>query len=120
MKLTGKCKEDFEKWYEKKPFRLPQKTKKYSGDGLCFLDLNNSMQYGVYVDFFDSVGINIDVCHNYILDGKNDNIIILGYYYELNAKPNIHVSQDCEDHKTRSQARELAIEKANEIYNNED
>ena len=109
MKLTGKCREDFEKWYVK------------NSDSLYYIDvfkeLPESMQYGVYVDFFDSVGINIDVCHNYILDGKNDNIIVLGYYYELNAQPNIHVSQDCEDHKTRPESRAQAIEKANEIYN---
>jgi hypothetical protein len=110
MKLTGKCREDFEKWFR---------------PNVPFVDINvfnhrstpESMQYGVYVDFFDSVEINIDVCHNYILDGKIDNIIVLGYYYELNAQPNIHVSQDCEDHKTRPESRAQAIEKADEIYN---
>tara|TARA_R110000823_G_scaffold313131_1_gene440441 strand:+ start:502 stop:843 length:342 start_codon:yes stop_codon:yes gene_type:complete len=110
MKLTGKCKEDFKNY-------LLNDITDFSYKYNYFINLQDSMQYGVYVDFFDSVGINIDVCHNYILDGKNDNIIVLGYYYELNAQPNIHVSQYCEDHKTRPESRTQAIEKVNEIYN---
>jgi hypothetical protein len=115
MKLTGKCREDFEKY---RMLYYSETENEVKGSGCSIWEsLGYSMQYGVYVDFFDSVCINIDVFHNYILDGKNDNIIVLGYYYELNAQPNIHVSQDCEDHKTRPESRAQAIEKANEIYN---
>jgi len=60
MKLTGKCKEDFEKW------GTDNSTGIYLNDNnilICkeFYDLPESMQYGVYVDFFDSVYINIEI-----------------------------------------------------------
>lgn len=104
MKLTGKCKEDFDKW-----LNLPALT----GDvhnfkviiGLNkFNDLTDSMKYGVYVDFFDSAGINIaseiDSCANDYM-----------YLSVVNFKT-------IDAHESRQEARIAAIEKANELYNN--
>jgi hypothetical protein len=60
--LTGKAKNEFEKWLEKTNFEECPISEDYSfqpdyiGD---FERLPFSMQYGVYVDFFDSVGITI-------------------------------------------------------------
>jgi len=52
MRLTGKCKEDFEKW------RI---SKKDSYLKHCFFEeLMPSMQYGVYVDFFAIQLIEVD------------------------------------------------------------
>jgi hypothetical protein len=94
MGLTGKCKEDFEVWFERE----------YSHcaiyDYWINEDLGISMQYGVYVDYLDSVGIVIEI-YNTIhgFDIMINTNIFRGYF------------------KTRQEAREQAIIKANEIYN---
>lgn len=84
--LTGKCKEDFEKY-----IRLDYELTKYGYRTIKKLPL--AMQYGVLVDFFDSVGIDIN-------DEKDRWVV--NYSGEL-----------CE---SRQEAREQAIKKANEIY----
>ena len=61
MKLTGKCKEDFEKWYVKQGLNFNVVTDvegnkdTYYIPVSCFNDYPKSMQYGVYEDFFRSV-----------------------------------------------------------------
>ena len=52
MKLTGKCKADFEKWYLKNNTHSRWVNFEICGD---------SMQYGVYVDYFDSVDIRAEI-----------------------------------------------------------
>jgi hypothetical protein len=104
MELTGKCKEDFEKWYNNPLVehvglrRLPQ----------WFYTLTESMQYGVYVDFFDSVGI--------FCEDRRYTDINMAWVVKY---PNFKGMQDRFDGltKTRQEARSKAIEKANEIYN---
>ena len=100
MKLTGKCKEDFENWYRK---QTPEMGYWYSI--LNFNNLPFSMKYGVYVDFFDSVGLIVEAqrCLN-------------GYKYYVTSTPKYFQAFE---YKTRQEAREKAIEKANEIYNND-
>lgn len=98
MKLTGKCKEDF----FKSEF-FPQQGEVY------WSDLTPSMQYGVYVDFFDSVGI---YCENEILS--------LGWAFEIYKMHSDGDYSKIDSHselKTRHEARTKAIEKANDIYN---
>jgi hypothetical protein len=95
MKLTGKCKEDFEKWLKLKP-------KRYGYDPV-FNWLQTEMQYGVYVDFFYSVGITVWVAPN------GDWI----YYIEEHDTE----TEYSERFYLQEQARTAAIEKANEIYN---
>ena len=106
MILTGKCKEDFDKWYES----LSKKCKGYGfylylNNSRDFYDLHKSMQYGVYVDFFDSVKFKVD-----IIRYSYPNDYYFGYAVEsfmYSEHPKI----------TRQEARTKAIEKANEIYN---
>jgi hypothetical protein len=54
MKLTGKCKEDFENWYNTKTFDkggdLPPLIFDYDWK-FAWNHLTESMKYGVYVDF---------------------------------------------------------------------
>lgn len=71
---------------------------------LPFDKFPKSMQYGVYVDFFDSVGVSISI------EGI-ENI----FCYEINTKNGF--ANDF-NFKTRQETRAKAIEKANEIYNN--
>ena len=110
MKLTGKCKEDFEKWYIKQGLNFNVVTDvegnkdTYYFPISYFNDYPKSMQYGVYVDFFDSVGINIEI--------TNDNKHIKTFWVDVNAKETDDIELN-----SRSEARTAAIEKANEIYN---
>ena len=102
MILTGKCNEDFEKWFK------ANVSYEYYGDQSSynitedFTDIPFSMQYGVYVDFFDSVGVIIEIQ----ADDQSDYFIVL--------IDNLFNGSG----KTRHEARTKAIEKANELYNN--
>jgi len=100
MELTGKCKEDFENAIS---YTLVQSGMIKQVDE--FYMFPSSMQYGVYVDFFDSVGIYISIepYQDYDSDIQFWCFNIKGFnIIELN---------------TRNEARTEAIKKANEIYN---
>lgn len=94
MELTGKCKEEFEKWLFKNSIWKS-----------WFYTLIPSMKYGVLVDYFDSVGIdivdNIDSCAN---DFRHLSKVDFKYI---------------DAHNTRPEARTASIEKANELRNEE-
>lgn len=109
MELTGKCKEDFEKWYEQSEYRKYfQLTGVMSDTPFVFYKVPTSMQFGVYVDFFDSVGIWCDIQPAYNEIGVESfifNIVNGGEIYN-----------DDENYQ-RHEAQTKAIEKANEIYN---
>ena len=98
--LTGKCKEDFEKWF------ITSQLKGTKIDN--FYMQYFSMQYGVYVDFFDSVGIELYGGRWEVETHKGFSVLIFeeGHY-------------DLVREETRHEARKKAIEKANEIYNNQ-
>jgi len=99
MKLTGKCKDDFFKWLEETDV---------SDTDLFWqwYKIPESMQYGVYVDFFDSVGLSIGV---YKID--------ISKWFGIILKNNRYLNNFKEGYSTLSEARTEAIKKANEIYN---
>ena len=108
MKLTGKAKVEFEKWFEFdsgcKPF---MHRNEYVTAIESFYNLPKSMQCGVYVDFFDSFGIKISIIN-----------ISDAYWFVIN---NVNTTgkkdrYECK-YMSRPEARTTAIEKANEIYN---
>ena len=108
MILTGKCKEDFEKW-------CYTENANESLELMCLRNLyslTESMQYGVYVDFFDSVGI-------YILNKRFGNFKIFNlWYFSIQDSEAVHISNYRENtFDSRPETRIKAIEKANEIYN---
>jgi len=103
MELTGKCKEDFEKWFKEfHPFFELDSSEWYE-DEKYWDDLDDSMQYGVYVDFFDSVGSEV-----YITNGLFD--------IEIRQNRTL-IDRSWGEVATRHEARTKAIEKVNEIYN---
>lgn len=116
MILTGKCKEDFEKWIENKKFSILHDV----GDiqmnivplGDMFEQLHFSMQYGVYVDFFLSKNILIDT--EFILEPKMNGFTIKGIGFYVNGIKSKHRRPK----NYLDVIRKEAIEKANEIYNN--
>lgn len=98
--LTGQCKLDFEKWST--TFWKDEQEDNYKDHMLNeFYQKNMSMKFGVYQDFFDSVGIYVDTCKSAAETGYQvccDNLYHYGY-------------------KTHNEARTAAINKANELYN---
>lgn len=123
MKLTGKCKTDFEKWYKAKQHK-PNFLKDEWLDSCCawFYStiLSDSMRYGVYVDFFVSKCIHINITHDTYKDGVN--ILFQVFEYDNTSYDNWSDNStglygDNGDY-TLQEAREQAIIKANEIYNN--
>ena len=114
--LTGKCKEDFEKWFKRLDGQEEEHewfiylTKGRNPIGF-FYEFPFSMQYGVYVDFFDSVDVDIT-------------IKLCGYLkYDYSIKDKVSHSllfTEYDWSKNLTEARTKAIKKANEIYNNYD
>ncbi|MCP4053272.1 MAG: hypothetical protein GY739_09415 [Mesoflavibacter sp.] len=104
MKLTGKAKIEFEKWLINSHDTSHNKNVLNGKIGQsfseCFYKLTESMQYGVYVDFFISEEIFITI-HNEI---DCVGITISGGHHRF-------------DLKRYDEARTEAIKKANEIYN---
>ncbi len=101
MKLTGKCKEDFEMWWlceYKSAYDILEN----------FYKLREPMWYGVYVDFFDTALIHLQV--RAYFDRFESKV------EQIDTKQR-KVNQYSELYNTREVARTAAIEKANEIYN---
>ena len=108
MELTGKCKEEFEKWFTDSDNHKGFDAEQIALDRRCrlnlFYQLYPSMRYGVLEDYFDSVGINIEI--------TNDNKDIKTFWIDINAK-----EIDSVELNSRPEARIAAIEKANELRN---
>ena len=102
MKLTGKCKNDFIEFLLNTDCKYSLNIEEGQLVSDAFFECHLSMQYGVYVDFFDSVGLRIGVSPVF----END------FWVYLNNEEINDI-----DFKTRPEARTAAIKKANEIYN---
>ncbi len=108
MKLSGKAKEKFEEWYCVNVFASYVYKSYYNlTTEDYFYNQHPSMQYGVYVDFFDSVGIRLSI--------RN---IGCNYWYIINY-PNKENKPDRYEgrYSERPETRTKAIEKANELLN---
>jgi hypothetical protein len=106
MKLTGKCKKEFEKWFR----RINIKNNWLLNS---FYKLPQSMQYGVFVDFFDSVGIHIQLTPYFDSVTK-----VMLWFFTLENKRCVHLNSHLENKaKTRPEARTKAIDKANKLLN---
>jgi hypothetical protein len=111
MELTGKCKQDFEKFLIKIFPELGIIGTNWNEVVYeWFMIQNSSMQYGVLVDFFDSVGIRIDLIS--VGEPTMGGFNFFGHRFLINGfKANLTYIN------TRPEARDAAIEKANELYN---
>ena len=110
MKLTGKCKEEFEKWFsEEQVFDLGDI---YNG----FYGMGYNCQYGVYVDYFDSVGINVDLqpVYNYTKENYSSVVYFIINVIELGK---LDDNYKLIEEKNRLESRTTAIEKADELRN---
>ena len=108
MELTGKCEVEFEKWYIITYFKhlTPLSIQEHCAILECFDDCFESMQYGVYVDFFDSVEMDI------VIERRRSDLFLFVIYSNC-----LYGSGFIPDKQSRPKARTSAIEKANELYN---
>ncbi|MCG8235745.1 hypothetical protein [Tenacibaculum finnmarkense] len=118
MKLTGKCKVDFEEWLCGLNFQSDEHemivNTSCEGEIVVFASdyfdvLPIAMQYGVMVDFFDSAGIEIGVVKN--RKGTFNSWCTTDNDWDV-------MSRALPTQNTRPEARIKAIEKSNEFYNN--
>tara|TARA_R110000803_G_scaffold490_2_gene1681 strand:- start:77 stop:421 length:345 start_codon:yes stop_codon:yes gene_type:complete len=109
MKLTGKCKEEFNKWYFK-TVRGNEENLLGATNAEWFYLLTKSMQYGVFEDYFDSVGVRVFINEEFDTMGQYQR----GFNPVVN---NVKLYKDNDCFHTRPEARIAAIEKANELRN---
>ena len=121
MKLTGKAQIEFDKW----------KLNRWMDSGLIqvspvhqllfdvsfyFYQLPFEFQFGVYVDFADSVGVHISVFTETSHSEKG--VKYFQFHSYSICVENKDYCYDIDNFKTRPEARTAAIEKFNEIFNN--
>lgn len=105
MILTGKSKEDFEKWIPKSKMGDGYSSHIFiNGMYLIFELMPETLQYAIIQEWFDSVGIYIETDF-----GKLD----WGFTVRFNFKT---IESLC-NFETRNEALKAAITNANEIYN---
>jgi len=105
MKLTGKAKELFEEWCDRQsPRIITWSARGSSYESVGLYDQPESMQWGVYQDWADSLGYFIT--NSWI----GDNVFCPDI-----TKDNLILWED--DFKTRQEARNAAIEKLNYLIN---
>ena len=111
--ISGSCKKDFNNW--------GIKDNRFGLDNVFdfiqwFHVLPESMQYGVYVDFFDSVKIDIDLYP--ILDyNKKFYTKVLSFIIQVRKLGVKEKTNSCMEFDTRHEARHEAIKQADKIYN---
>jgi len=99
MKLTGKCKDDF--------FIFFQSERR--GTEMGFYELPELFQNALVIEFFDFVGIYINIS---AIPFSKD------FRVEIRAIDNSFLSScDYEAFNSRTEATNAALEKANELYN---
>ena len=110
--LDGKCKEAFENTWG-----IGFTDNQSDLDGFKLIDfykLPFSMQWGVYLEFFDSVGIVISVSDYIVKD------VHINWTFNVAMFNNDVCRQRPYGHPdSRQQAQTESIKKANEIFNNE-
>lgn len=116
--LTGKCKEDFEKWYWEEVKIQRKDYIKYGKASILkkFYRSMPSMQYGVLVDFFDSVDLFIGIEIKKSFKGELKGFSVSVIKDKLSMRVILYNDKN-EPFKLRKEARLEIIKKANELYN---
>jgi hypothetical protein len=108
--MKGKAKEQFEEWYNENYEFVEMPS---IDDSFCintFYELPEAMQWGVYQDFADSIGVRITIAVFY------DQMLKYTRGYELRVNDEL-VFDSGDVFETRQEARNAAIEKLNELIN---
>ena len=104
MKLTGKTKDNFEKWFFEYYNKDKTSVAMFNHETM-FKSLQELIQNAYIIDFFDSVGINI------LLTCEFD------FGYEILDKRYEVIEQVKKWYETRQEATNQAIITANKLYN---
>lgn len=110
--LTDKTLKAFEEWIIKHPFFSSEKREReyldVNIDGVLipFENLNSNFQFIMLVDFFDSVGIILQIEAD---QDPNDGSDVFLFYINGDLSEKYY--------PTRPEARKAALEKANELFN---
>lgn len=105
--LTDKCKEEFESYLEK---RMYSENAVVYGLSYFYL-VPFSMQWGIYQDFFESVGIDLDT---YVVYKGED---YKGYSFNMMYEKGLNNYDAQSFSNDRPEARKQAIIKANDLFN---
>ncbi len=123
--LTEKCYDKFEEWYCQREDIIDVSI--YAGDRnigidnmMAFNALTFSMQFGVYVDFFDSVGLILQMDYGEERFDDSGKLFYESAINDIKNKVKRHGSgkwwaSGCLG--SRCEAQTKAIERANELYN---
>ena len=107
--VTGKNKKQFEEWYIKE-FCNDISFMLYSDEIKLFNSLHFEMQIGVYLAYYDSLGINIDVM--WIFAASSYSWEIENITGELG-----QMSEHCAGFNTRNEAYKEAFKQADKLIN---
>ena len=110
--MKGKTQYDFERWYLKDYIYKHREDYIRFGDANVlrkFYRLQDSCKFGVMQDYYDSCGIDVDVWKYYNTDGEPDG----DYEWQVKCYKWNRYHSNFEN--TRPQARAKALEKAEEI-----
>lgn len=116
MILTEKCENDFYDWFcIAVPNEIGLSDKQIisvrRGKIELFKQLTSPMQYGVYTNFFDNFGINIDIKTTYKAESY------YGFSFHIFHDKGLQNYDSGSFSNTRNDARKAALLKANELYN---
>ena len=106
MELTGETKIEFEKWYANNHCKGLTSRNLIKLEIKLFYSMHSSMQFGVYQDYFDSVGIYTSTCG-----------LVLSKTYLADVSVQVNSQFNYDALLSRSEARTASIKKANEIRN---
>jgi len=101
--MKAKARKDFRKWYNEQTPYTPLHTP-YE----AFMGKHPSMKWGVLVDFYDSVGIHINI----IYECSEEDCY---YYFDGVFVDKYDIGEN--EYSTRQEARKQALIKAEQIYN---
>ena len=108
--MKGKAKELFEKWYVKHNYEVRDLHDTHFDTYIIgFYGLDDSFQWGVYQDFADSLGYEVSTFVSLSDLSK--------YGWDITIHEKDMVAFRTTYFKTRQEARNAAIEKLNEIIN---
>ena len=110
--LNGKCKIEFRKWYKARESKLLEIIGDEELDRRWYtLDLD--YKWGVYLEFFDSVGVDIEASIYWDWDKEKH----VGFKCSAINIKNFGEDEEFTLVKTRKEAQQEAIKQANELFN---
>ncbi|MCG9970972.1 hypothetical protein [Christiangramia crocea] len=110
MELKGRCREDFKQFLFKELW-VKQDFDKHE---VTFKDMPFSMQWGIYLDFFDSLDKDMYIA---LYPNYHCNKGLIGFTWGISCGYFPEEENYFGEDVSREEAQKACLEKANEIYN---